>query len=337
MISRKTSSLTQKISSALILVGLVSMTACKSKLETKGDDYLEKGQYSKALQMYNKVDDKKKGSEEFADKYALAFAKKMEEEVKVNPEADIINNYSDQLQKMAPELKDKARAEQTAAAVIETAKARISTNSFVQAVNSFRLLDALAPPLSKIGINSFGDARKNMQDDIVKSALKKADNAPGPIGAEYYLTEGFYLVKDNESLNKALNSTRKKNLGNLLIWSEDASGVAPNPIVNTNGFIFAFVNGSTGLTETSLSATLLIWNSTGNNTELKANDFVVVNKEGKEIASTAKVSTKCAVKFFNERDCETPVKFSFPAGFNPILVKIKNTDGVGVKYLGNGI
>jgi hypothetical protein len=322
----------------LFLAATIILGACKSKTETKADEYLAAGKLRNALRLYMKVEEKGKQSEEFNDNYSLALTRAMAKAAKSDPAQTVINNYLETIPKYLETSQNQAVLSEFVSTMADVATKKIDLDMFSETVEGFNVFKTAQKFAKNSGTGkaTLETTIKSTSEKYLASIFETVDGIDDTVAKEYYLLEAQKVlgVGENAKLEEKLMAVRKKNLGNFLIWAPDVNGVKPSRLVDVNGYVFAFRAAAVKQTATSLSGHLQVWNTSGNNTEIKPEEIILVGKDGTTQGSKSKVGKKCAKRFDSEKDCTTAISFSFAKGFKPDHILIKNSDGEGRKFLG---
>ncbi len=307
---------------------------CKSKREKLGDEHLAAGRYGNAISMYNKAEAKGDISEEFNDSYSMALLGQMNKSAeKGGATQDVIHAYFETLPKYIDGSTKPETAEQYVQTLMAIGKAKIATGDFTQKVQAFNFFKEAKRVTEEKGVGkSFYEADfKKAEAEVIASAMSTKDGEP--VVAEYYLLEAQKLLPESEEIKGALSEVRAKNLSNFLIWSLEMNGVQPSPLIDVNGWLFAFRKGEYSKSAKALNGYIEIWNSTNNNSKLTdPSEIKLYSVDGKSVDNTKPLAKQCA-RIDTEKDCTTPVSFSYDSDFTPLYIEIRNSEGSGKKYL----
>jgi hypothetical protein len=355
------STLRTRLPVAVLGLSLVlSLGACKSKLESSADDYLEDGKYQNAMNLYNKAEQKGKDkvSEEFYDNYSLAMVKNAVLVAKKNATDERLIAYAEQLYDIMPKIKSDNALDTVllnlGALGISQTKAEFDFEATLQ---GFRNLDSAiskAKAKSRPVLASLQADRKAAEDIIVKKQIEASTGAENSIGAEYELLSAELFAPNDPALKYALDTLRVKNRKEFLVF-EWAGIEQPSRYVNKYGFVIALADPKLG--PTSLTGTFNVINFTANNETLDISKIKLISTEqdGKRDTVTARQTGKgeCQenddmVKKYKafknkaylhtERECNVLIAFNYKKGFVPDFVEFTSNDHgqnkLGRKYLG---
>ncbi|GHV17722.1 hypothetical protein AGMMS49938_18600 [Fibrobacterales bacterium] len=344
---------------AFAAITVLVIAGCKGTNEKNGDSYLEDGKFRNAVNSYTNAKQKGKISKEFYDNLILAYAGAMKQTAKKNASDDIIRSYVEQIHRniattqsdTVPNLK-KSTIDSVVAALSEVGVAQVADNSdYEYTLQGFRNLDSAINIAKRFGTNAgvAEQARKKAEGEVVKTAIEDSDGAENSIAAEYGLLKAEVLAPNNADLQKALNKIRLKNRGDYLLFAEEIIGQRPSRYVDKYGYVISFPILNIGATSTT--GEIAIWNSIGNNVDFDISQLKMVSTDKQEVnakytgggwcymsdhTGKKKSQFKGSVgKLLSELSCQAKISFSYPNGFVPDYVDLKDKDGnLGRKYFG---
>ncbi|HSQ43018.1 MAG TPA: hypothetical protein VLM37_12130 [Fibrobacteraceae bacterium] len=344
-----------KINTYWILVpimGSLFLSGCKSKQESLGDEFLQKGKLSNAIAMYTKAEQKGGVSETFYDNFSLAYLRQAEKTAKHDPMSTVVSAYLEQIAKYMKDSKDPKVIEEYITTLARIGEIQATTEDIdyefiLQGFNNLKHAEEVSAQNGKVGASAIQASRNAMESKYIGAVLKNAADIENTVAREYEYLLAEVVAPNNADLKAALNEVRKKNRGDFLIF--EAAGVEnPSRWVNKYGYVIAFP--SIALTSSGLKGELQLWNSSGNNTEFDTKTIKLVSTDGKEVVNKAAGSGWCSGadtmkptkeklvngkgKSLNEGTCSVMVEFSFEKGFVPDYVEYKDNFGTGRKYLG---
>ncbi|MDB9743901.1 hypothetical protein OAA91_00070 [Fibrobacterales bacterium] len=318
----------------LTLVVSMALVGCKSKAESLGDKLLEAGNITNAVQMYGKVEAKGDGSETFKDNYSLALIEMMRRVASKNVESDLVTEYPTMIMGQLEGTKNLEVLKTFGEAIGEIVRKKLETEVFVQEVDAFDLLNKVAAFAKTVNYVGFETLQAEYVDRAVVSYINKYNSETNnDIAAEYHLLAAKRLVgPNNVQLNEKLKEIRAKNISNILIFSEYYLGFKPSPLVDKNGYVFAFTEKSLKKNAAKLVGNIQIVNFSGEAVKFGKENFRLVSVEGDTVFNTAAVSKECA-DFHMESKCSNNLAFSYEGQFTPEYVLIRSKNGLGRKYI----
>lgn len=332
-----------------IILGL-ALTGCKSKQEAMADDFLAEGKLGNAIQLYTKAEQKGDVSEEFNDNFSLAYLRQASKLVKRDPMNGLVASYLEQVAKMMAKSTNATVQEEyvNTLAEIGTAQAGVEANYefTLQGFNNLKIAEEYSKAHGGVASAKITEAKKAAEAKAVKNALEAAASASNGVAAEYELLAGEVVAPTNAEIQSALNAVRLKNRGDYLNF--EAAGVeAPSRWVNKYGYVMAFP--SISVSPSALKGEMVLWNSSGNNTDLVAADVRLISEDGKEVKNQSS-SGHCTGndpikpqnnpfvggkgKCLSEGTCNIQVSFTYGSDFVPAYIEYKDQFGTGRKYLG---
>jgi len=335
------------------LVSVAIFFGCKGKNESDGDSYFKDGKYRNAVNSYTAALSKGKISDGFYDSFVIAYASAAKQTAKKNASDDIIRSYVEQIHKNLPKSKKAATKDSVVLALSEIGVAQAMGGfEYEYTLQGFRNLDSAISIAKRNGGSNAGIAessRKKAEEAIIKQAIENSDGAENTIAAEYVLLEAEVVVPKNAALKAALNKVRLKNRDVYLIFAEDHIGQRSSRLVDKYGYIMAFPTLSIG--PTGATGELAVWNSTGNNVDFDVSTIKMVSTDGKEVPAKYVGGGWCNMsdhlgkmksqfkgsigRLLSELECKAKVSFSYPNGFVPDYIDVKDKDNnIGRKYFG---
>jgi len=335
------------------LVSVAIFFGCKGKNESDGDSYYKDGKYRNAVNSYTAALSKGKISDGFYDSFVIAYASAAKQTAKKNASDDIIRSYVEQIHKNLPKSKKGATKDSVVLALSEIGVAQVLGGfEYEYTLQGFRNLDSAISIAKRNGGSNAGlaeSSRKKAEDAVVKQAIENSDGAANPIAAEYELLEAEVVAPKNATLKAALNKVRIKNRDTWLIFAEDHIGRRASRLVDKYGYVMHFPLLSIG--PTSTTGEIAIWNSTGNNVDFDVNAIKMVSTDGQTVNAKyvgggwcnmsdhlgqKKSQFKGSVgRLLSELACQAKISFSYPAGFVPDYIEVKDKDNnIGRKYFG---
>jgi hypothetical protein len=340
------------LASAISLTLLIS--GCKSRHEKRGDDFLKEGKIKNALLSYTKAEKDGKVSKEFNDNFARAYTQMMGQITKKEPTADVLRIYREEIPKRLENTKDTEAVAEFVKQLCVTGKALIDLEDMTYVMEGFKSFK-LAAEWSKKHNTAQADYKKafsEVETIYSKKILEEAASAENSVAAEYSLLVGRFILPENEAIQTELDNIRVKNRSHFLIFQ--AAGIDnPSPNIDVNAYIIAFPALKIG--GGSAAGELQVWNSSGNNFEFSGADFKLVGKDGTELAGkqtgvatctsveldpktfqnkTEKFAVGKNAKLIVEGQCSLGMSWSYPSGFEPEYIMLKNEFGTGKKFLG---
>jgi len=335
------------------LVSAAMLFGCKGKNESDGDSYYKDGKYRNAVNSYTAALSKGKTSDGFYDSFVIAYASAAKQTAKKNASDEIIRSYMEQIHKNLPKSKKAATKDSVVLALSEIGLAQVLGGfEYEYTLQGFRNLDSAISIAKRNGGSNAGVAessRKKAEDAIVKQAIENSDGAENTIAAEYTLLEAEVVAPKNVALKEALNKVRLKNRGDYLLFAEEIIGQKASRLVDKYGYVMSFPILSIG--PTSTTGEIAVWNSTGNNVDFDVSTIKMVSTDGKEVNAKyigggwcfmsdhlgkMKSQFKGSVgRLLSELSCQAKISFSYPSGFIPDYVHVKDKDSnIGRKYFG---
>jgi len=341
------------------LVSAAVLFGCKGKNESDGDSYYKDGKYRNAVNSYTAALQKGKISDGFYDSFVIAYASAAKQTAKKNASDDIIRSYVEQIHKNLPKSKKATTKDSVVLALSEIGVAQAMGGfEYEYTLQGFRNLDSAISIAKRNGGSNAGIAessRKKAEEAVVKHAIENSqaiENSDCPtenIAAEYVLLEAEVVAPKNPALKAALNKIRMKNRGCYLLFAEDIIGQRASRLVDKYGYVMSFPSISIG--PTSTTGEIAIWNSVGNNVDFDVSTIKMVSTDGKEVPvkyvgggwcfmsdhlGKMKSQFKGSVgKLLSELSCNAKVSFTYPSGFIPDYIDVKDKDNnIGRKYFG---
>jgi hypothetical protein len=336
------------------LVSAAIFFGCKGKNESDGDSYYKDGKYRNAVNSYTAALQKGKISDGFYDSFVIAYASAAKQTAKKNASDDIIRSYVEQIHKNLPKSKKAAAKDSVVLALSEIGVAQVLGGfEYEYTLQGFRNLDSAISIAKRNGGSNAGIAessRKKAEDAIVKQAIENSDGSENTIAAEYVLLEAEVVAPKNAALKAALNKIRLKNRGDYLLFAEEIIGQRASRLVDKYGYVMSFPILSIG--PTSTTGELAVWNSTGNNVDFDVSTIKMVSTDGKEASAKYTGGGWCFMsdhlgkmksqfkgsvgRLLSELSCQAKVSFSYPSGFVPDYIEVKDKDNnIGRKYFGS--
>ena len=335
------------------LVSVALLWGCKGKNESAGDSYYKEGKFRNAVNSYTVALQKGKISDGFYDSFIIAYASAAKQTAKKNASDDIIRSYVEQIHKNLPKSKKAATRDSVVLALSEIGVAQVSGDfEYEYTLQGFRNLDSAINIAKRNGGSNAGQAessRKKAEDFVVKQAIENSDGAENTIAAEYTLLEAEVVAPKNAALKDALNKIRLKNRGDYLLFAEEIIGQRASRLVDKYGYVMSFPILNIGPTGTT--GEIAIWNSTGNNVDFDISAIKMVSTDGRETNAKYTGGGWCFMsdhlgkmkspfkgsvgRLLSELSCQAKVSFSYPSGFVPDYIDVKDKDNnIGRKYFG---
>jgi hypothetical protein len=336
------------------LVSVALFWGCKGKNESDGDSYYKDGKYRNAVNSYTAALQKGKTSDGFYDSFVIAYASAAKQTAKKNSSDDIIRSYVEQIHKNLPKSKKAATKDSVVLALSEIGVSQVLGGfEYEYTLQGFRNLDSAINIAKRNGGSNAGVAessRKKAEDAVVKQAIENSDGAENTIAAEYALLEAEVVAPKNAALKEALNKIRIKNRGDYLLFAEEIIGQRASRLVDKYGYVMSFPILSIGPTGTT--GEIAIWNSTGNNVDFDVSIIKMVSTDGNEASAKYTGGGWCFMsdhlgkmkspfkgsvgRLLSELSCQAKISFSYPNGFVPDYIEVKDKDNnVGRKYFGH--
>jgi len=336
-----------------LLVSAAIIIGCKGKNESDGDSYYKDGKYRNAVNSYTAALSKGKISDGFYDSFVIAYASAAKQTAKKNASDDIIRSYVEQIHKNLPKSKKAVTKDSVVLALSEIGVAQVLGGfEYEYTLQGFRNLDSAISIAKRNGGSNAGVAessRKKAEDAVVKQAIENSDGAENTIAAEYVLLEAEVVAPKNAALKAALNKIRLKNRGDYLLFAEEIIGQRASRLVDKYGYVMSFPILS--ITPTGTTGELAVWNSTGNNVDFDVSTIKMYSTNGQtadakyvgggwcfmsDHLGKMKSQFKGSVgRLLSELSCQAKISFSYPNGFVPDYIEVKDKDNnIGRKYFG---
>ncbi|MFC1585091.1 hypothetical protein ACFL5V_06070 [Fibrobacterota bacterium] len=326
------------------IVGIAALcsftTSCKSVYEKQGDKHLKEGRPLKALQRYNYVVKKGKGSKNFEKNLTKAYIGAMQITADQDPDIEKLLTFREKINELMAKNQDKEIQQLFAKTAVSIAPGFIKSGDFPTEEVGFRMIKD-AETLSDIP----EDIRlqiSSIQNSYIQKSISEAEDyhascmngkAEDGIIADYLMSKMMLFVDETPAIKDLWSKIRKANLSTYLIY--DLEHLIDNPIPQINRFGVLLAIRSMSRSGNTTTFQVQAYNGSTNTFKFLGQSFKLVDRDGKEYEPSGRAGAFSSKKEI-ERGAETnvgQVSFKVPKDTELAYLHFTSEAGESIKYL----